>query len=61
MRKSLAPRFDAAFQQLIDNAEGEKKLKLMQAQQRIAEADELTRRMIREGRLPKINGWDMES
>ena len=58
MRKSLCPRFDAALEQLIDNAEGHKKDEIGQAQERIAEGDELTERLIREGKLPPIKGWD---
>ncbi|MHB2007487.1 MAG: hypothetical protein ACYCOX_05510 [Acidobacteriaceae bacterium] len=57
MRKSVAPRFDAALQRLIDNAAGETKEKLIAAQKRIAEADKLTEKMIREGALPAIEGW----
>ena len=59
MRKSIAPRFDAALQQFIDNATGETKEKLIAAQKRIAEADELTKKMIREGALPAIEGWEI--
>jgi len=54
MRKSMAPRFDAALQQLIDNATGKIKDHLIVAQRRIAEADKLTEKMIREGTLPAI-------
>ncbi|MGO8720371.1 MAG: hypothetical protein ACLQMO_14325 [Acidobacteriaceae bacterium] len=56
MRKSVAPRFDAALQQLIDNATDKTKEQLIAAQKRIAEADKLTEKMIREGTLPAIEG-----